>query len=178
MLFSIIDFLLLKLRIFTKFEPELQCTLIQLSPKFQTTFISNSMTEGTPLKWVTYLLNVLLYEKSLFSFKDVLKFKSISTAKRKKALSLRSEEGAISARALKKALFRFEQRRRCYLGASSEEGAITARTARKRYLKQDFFFLQFCSGSPTRSHVSRGEWRKSSAGIFFSSLRPWGFQNF
>ena len=39
-----------------------------------------------------------------------------------------SEEGAISARAPKKALFRLEQRRRRYLGASSEEGAISARS--------------------------------------------------
>ena len=45
---------------------------------------------------------------------------SISTAERKKELSrFEQEEGAISARALKKALFRLEQRRRRYLGASS-----------------------------------------------------------
>ena len=70
-------------------------------------------------------------------------------------------------------------RRRYYLGSSIEEGAISAQAPKKalpRYISARFLFLQFCSGRPTRSHVSRGEWRMLSAGIFFPSLRP-GIQN-
>ena len=73
-----------------------------------------------------------------------------------------AQTGSKSAAERKKALSRLEQQRRRYLGANSEEGAISAR----------FFFLQFCNGSPTSSHVSRGEWRKSSTGIIFASLSP------
>ena len=61
--------------------------------------------------------------------------------------------------------------RRSQIDGWEEEGAILARAAKKAIWAR-FLFHQFCSGSPTRSHVSRGERRMSSTGIFFLSLRP------
>ena len=59
-------------------------------------------------------------------------------------LGASTEEGAISARAAKKALSPRELRRRRYLGSNSKEGAISVRAPKKALSRRDFFFLQFC----------------------------------
>ena len=95
------------------------------------------------------ILKIILTYSS--SYANILKSIAIRYQRRRgrrRYLGASSREGAISARAAKKALSRRELRRRRYLGVNSKKALSQA----------GFFFLQFCSGSPTRPHVSRGEW--------------------